>query len=168
VSGKIIKVLENSIRSTGSVLHNVTIIMLFVLVLIGAGDVIGRYFFNRPITGAREIGSLLVAGIVLLGWAYAQSKGAHVRVELIISRFPTRVRAITDLAISIVSLAIFSLVTWQGIVTAIKLWETGRLVSVLLIPLAPFQLMVSIGAFVICLEFIIEIILNIRNMRRAV
>jgi hypothetical protein len=67
-----------------------------------------------------------------------------------------------------VSLAIFSLVTWQGIVTAIKLWETGRLVSVLLIPLAPFQLMVSIGAFVICLEFIIEIILNIRNMRRAV
>jgi hypothetical protein len=36
--------------------------------------------------------------------------------------------------------------------------ETNRLVPIILVPLAPFQLMVSLGAFVLCLEFIIEII----------
>jgi TRAP-type C4-dicarboxylate transport system permease small subunit len=61
---------------------------------------------------------------------------------------------------------LFSLIVWQSIKVAIKLWETDRLVSIIMIPLAPFQLMVSLGAFVLCLQFIIEIIQLIQAIKK--
>jgi TRAP-type C4-dicarboxylate transport system permease small subunit len=139
--------------------------MLFVLLVLGAGDVIGRYAFNSPIVGTKEISSLLVAGIVLLGWARTQAKGAHVNVELVLNRFPQRTQVIINIVTTFLSLVLFSLIVWQSIKVAIKLWETNRLVSIIMIPLAPFQLMVTLGAFVLCLEFVIEIIQLIKKIK---
>ncbi len=158
MSDKIVRLLDTGIKKTGNVLTSITLVMLFILLILGAGDVIGRYTFNSPITGTKEISSMLVAGIVLLGWAHTQSKGAHVKVELVLNHFPQRTQVIINIVTTFLSLVLFSLIVWQSIKVAIKLLETNRLVPIILVPLAPFQLMVSLGAFVLCLEFIIEII----------
>lgn len=108
---------------------------------------------------------MLVAGIVLLGWASTQAKGAHVKVELVLTRLPQRTQEIINIVTTFLSLVLFSLIVWQSIKVAVKMFETNRLVPIIMVPFAPFQLMVTLGAFVLCLEFIIEIVQLIKKIK---
>ena len=66
MSSKPIQTFEKSLKNTENVLSNIGMVMFVFLMLIGASDVIGRYIFNRPITGTLEISQILMAGMVLL------------------------------------------------------------------------------------------------------
>jgi TRAP-type C4-dicarboxylate transport system permease small subunit len=133
-------------------------LMLLGMMFLGACDVIGRYIFNSPITGAMEISSLLMGGMVFLAWAYTQSERAHVTVDIFFVLYPRRVRAIFSFVMLCISLVLFGLILWQSTATAISDWQGGKLVRLILIPIAPFKLLVSLGALFICLEFIIQMI----------
>ena len=165
MSDKIVRLVDTGIKKIEFALTSITLLMLFFLLIIGAGDVIGRYTLNSPITGTKEISSMLVAGIVLLGWAHTQAKGAHVKVELVLTRLPQRTQEIINLVTTFLSLVLFSLIVWQSIKVAVKMFETNRLVPIIMVPFAPFQLMVTLGAFVLCLEFIIEIVQFIQKIK---
>lgn len=151
------------LNQIGFVLLYVALVMLFVLMILGSADVLGRYLFDSPIKGTREIGSILIVGIVVFSWAYVQMKGAHVTVTIAISRLPLKVQAVAKLGSLFLSLALFIIICWQATKVAITNWETGRLIPVLLVPIAPFQLIVSLGAFVICLQFIVQIVQCLQN-----
>jgi TRAP-type C4-dicarboxylate transport system permease small subunit len=157
---------EKGVRGVENILSAIGVVMFFVLMLLGAGDVIGRYLFNRPIMGTLEISQVLMAGMVLLAWAYTQAKKAHVRVEIVFSRYPPRAQAIIEFVILFISLALFSLITWRATTIAWSDWQLKRIIDTILIPLAPFKLFVSLGAFVICLEFIIQMVHLLPEMKR--
>jgi TRAP-type C4-dicarboxylate transport system permease small subunit len=167
LSAKIINKLDSSIKKIEGVLQGIILLMFFVLMLLGSGDVLGRYLFNSPIIGTKEISSILVVGIVVLGWARTQARGAQINVTLIISRFSQSAQAKINFITTFLSLILFSLIVWQSIKVAIRLWESERLVNILLIPLAPFQLIVTLGALILCLEFIIELVHLFRKIRGA-
>ena len=160
-----VRPLDKGIRNTGKILNAIGMGMLAVMMFLGAGDVIGRYVFNRPISGAMEVSSILLAGIVLLGWAHTQATDGHVRVELVLSRFSPRVRAIINSVTLFLSLVLFSLIVWQGAMTAISHWESQRLMPVIMVPIAPFELLVPLGALVLCLVLIIQLICTISKIR---
>lgn len=132
--------------------------MLLVLMLQGAADVIGRYLFNKPIIGTMERGELLLALMVFLSWGHTQIKKGHVNVELFISRFPPRAQVITNFATTFLALVLFSLIAWQGALSAKATYESGRLVYVIHWPLAPFQFFVPLGALILCLVLIVELV----------
>jgi len=124
----------------------------------GAADVIGRYLFNKPIIGTMERGELLLALMVFLSWGHTQIKKGHVNVELFISRFPPRAQAITNFATTFLALVLFSLIAWQGALSAKATYESGRLVYVIHWPRAPFQFFVPLGALILCLVLIVELV----------
>ena len=152
------KALEKGIRFVEGGLNVVAGLMLLGMMFLGACDVIGRYIFNSPITGAMEISSLLMGGMVFLAWAYTQKEKAHVTVDIFFVLYPVRVRAIFSFVMLFIALVLFALIFWQSTATAITDWQGGRLVRLILIPIAPFKLLVSLGALFICLEFIIQMI----------
>jgi TRAP-type C4-dicarboxylate transport system permease small subunit len=152
------KTLGKWIRFVEGGLNVVAGLMLLGMMFLGACDVIGRYVFNSPITGAMEISSLLMGGMVFLAWAYTQASRSHVTVDIFFVLYPPRVRAIFSLVMLFIALVLFALIFWQSTATAISDWQGGKLVHLILIPIAPFKLLVSIGALFICLEFIIQII----------
>ena len=148
---------EKVVRSFTNTLCYISIAMLAVLMLLGAFDVIGRYFFNKPIKGALEVSGILLAGIVLFGLSYTSSMDRHVRVDTFIVLFPPRLQAIINCVMSALSLIIFCLIGWQGAELALQSWERQRSVDVFFIPIAPFQLFVSVGALAVCLELVVQI-----------
>ncbi|MBA7537553.1 hypothetical protein ES705_29822 [subsurface metagenome] len=158
MSSRKVEVLEKGISSTSNILSAIAVGLLFILMIQGAADVIGRYVFDKPIIGTLERGQILLALMVVLSWGYTQTAKAHVSVDLFIRRFPPRARAITDLATTFLALVLFSLIAWQGVVTAQLYHDAGRLIYVIHWPLAPFQLFVSLGALVLCLVFIMEMV----------
>ncbi len=124
-------------------------ILLFMMFLT-VGDVIARYFFNKPVPGTFELTNLMLPLLVFFGLAYTQVRKGHISIDIVISRFPARVRAIADSISSFLSLSLFALVVWQSAVYAHRLWQ-GHIVSgVLAWPVYPFLIAAAFGSLLFC------------------
>jgi len=157
---------EKIVHNTSAVFNAVAAGLLFLLMLAGAADVIGRYLFNAPINGTMERGQLILALMVFLSWGYTQIKKGHVKVELFTTRFPPRLRLITDLFTTLVTLGLCILIVWQSTIMAIETHQSGEVVFVIHWPLAPFQLIVPLGGVVLCLVLVMEIIQFVYKLKR--
>lgn len=167
MSGKKVQALEKGIRAASNILNVIAMGLLFLLMVQGAADVIGRYIFNRPIMGTMERGSVLLALMVFLAWGYTQIVKGHVNVTFFLSRFSPRARATVNFATTFLVLLFFGLIVWQAIITAQLYHEGGRLIYVIHWPLAPFQLVVSLSAFILCLVLIMEMVQFLFQMKRG-
>ena len=156
------------------VIHRVENIFIFLsgvmfmsLMFLGAGDVLGRYLLNSPITGTLEYSQILMGGIVLLSWAYTQRNKGHVNVELFISRYPPRAKAVTNFLTLLLSMLLFAAITKQSTVIALRCWQEHRVIPTLDLPTAPFHSIVPIGAALLCIELTIQMIRLIPSMRKG-
>jgi len=161
-----IQAIEKGIRRFTNTLCYVGMGLLVVLMFLGSFDVIGRYFFNKPIKGAYEVSEILLAGIVFFGLAYALAMGGHVTVDTFVALFRPRVRGIVGFSVSAIAFIIFVLIGWEGTELAIKSWENHRLIDVLFVPIAPFQLLVPMGALSVCLELIVQMFRYYREAKK--
>jgi TRAP-type C4-dicarboxylate transport system permease small subunit len=149
---------EKGVRVTENVLCIVGACMLFALMIIGAGDVIGRYIFSRPLHGAIEYGQMLMAAVVFLFWASTQAQRGHIRVDYFVTHYSPRAQAITELLVSTLSLLLFGLIAWQAILLSVEDWQLHRVFALTGVSLTFIRLFAVLGAIVICLEFIIQIL----------
>lgn len=156
---------ERSIKGITSVLSYIGVVLLAVLMFLGTADVFGRYVFTKPIIGTREIGEVILGSMVMLGWGSTQFVKGHVNVELFLVRFSPRGRAIANFVTTFMAFVLFALITWQAVLTARLYHEGGRLVYTIHWPLAPFQLLVSLGALVLCLVFILDMMKYVVQMK---
>jgi TRAP-type C4-dicarboxylate transport system permease small subunit len=141
------------------ILHILGYCILFALMFLTVGDVIGRKlagsisFFN-PIPGTFELTEYALIIIVFASLGYTQLKGEHISIDIITSRFPKRGQAILDSLLTLVGLVMFGLVAWQGIVYAGRLMEGNNVSGVLSIPQWPFALIVAAGSIIYCLALL--------------
>jgi TRAP-type C4-dicarboxylate transport system permease small subunit len=161
-----ILVIEKFVRKITNTFCYIGMGMLVILMFLGTADVLGRYFFNRPIKGAYEVSEILLAAIVFFGLAYAFAVGGHVRVDTFVALMRPRTRATAGIIISLLSFIIFVLIGWQGAELAMKSLKYHRLIDVIFVPIWPFQLLVPLGAFTVCLELIIQILHFIMDVRK--
>lgn len=101
--------------------------LIIVLMLLIFVDVCGRYFFSSPLLWGLEVDGYLLVAIVFMGGGYAFLHNAHVRVDIIYTRWPPQARAIIDI---ITSLLIFLLcivlirygfeIAWEGMLAGHK------------------------------------------------
>jgi TRAP-type C4-dicarboxylate transport system permease small subunit len=159
--------IEKGIQYIGEIFTSIGEVLFVALMLLGAGDVIGRYVFNKPIAGTMEISEVLMAGMVFLSWAYTQRTGGHVRVELVISRYSAQARAIANFVTLFLALVLFSAIVWQSAIIAMKCVQEHRILRIVEIPVGPFYFLVPVGAFFLCLEFIIHMVHLVPQMRRG-
>jgi TRAP-type C4-dicarboxylate transport system permease small subunit len=141
-----------------NIIRIMSAVFFFILMLIGSFDVIGRYVFNKPIVGTLEISKLLLLGLVVLSWGYTQRENDHVRFEMVVNRLSKRFQRILDFIRHFIELILFTALVWQGTVLAVEYWPTGRYIAHVGIPIALVQLLVPLGASIMCIEIIIQII----------
>ena len=127
---------------------------LIPLMIITAADVVARDVFNHPIPGTVELSQYMLAIFILLGLAYSQQVKAHVAVSIITSRFSERAQLILSIITALMSLFIFSVLAWQGLVVGI---EERAVSDMLRIPQYPFRILVAVAAFFLCLELLIDL-----------
>ena len=135
------------------------------MMFLTASDVILRYVFNRPLVGAFDLTEYMMAIVVAFGLAYCAMMKGHVRVDLIVERFPQRAQAVIDSVTGLLSLGLFSLITWQCFVNIKLQFDSGVTSTVLLIPVFPFVGMVGIGSALLSLILLIDFL---ESLSRAV
>ena len=162
-----------SVGTKGSHVLNEIIIVLgviattFILILMGltTADVVFRYILKSPLKGAYEISELLFLSAVFLGMGYTQLFREHVNADLLVSRFSKHTNLILETVMLFPALVIYGLLTWQG--TKVFLQSFSILEfrwGLIQIPLWPARLAVPMGAFLLCLRFIQDIVVNLRHL----
>jgi len=136
-------------------LSNLGMVLLIPMMLLTAGEVIGRAVWSKPIPGSMELSSYMLAVFVLLGVAYTHQVKGHVRVTMLISRLPPKLQAALEVLTTFLSLCIVAIVAWQGWVLAL---EEKAVSDMLRIPQAPFKFLVFIAGFSLCLELLLDLV----------
>lgn len=122
-------------------------IALLLMMLVGAIDVISSNLLHAPVAGTYEITETLMVASAFLAMAFAQARGAHIRVDLLTCRLPTRARAVTDLASQLLSAGLFVGIAWYGWDSAIHSIRVGEFsAGSLPLPLWPSRVALAAGA----------------------
>ena len=141
-----------------SVLSYVGAVALFAMMAMTTVDVTARYIFNKPIVGVFELTEYLVLILIFSFLGYTQSERAHVSVDLLLPRLPSKVVAAIDLINHLVCLALMVIIFWMGIEKALDLKTAGEASPNLGIPEYPFVFFLAAGCLVMCVEYLRNIL----------
>jgi len=133
--------------------------MMVILVL----NIILRKIWH-PITGAVDFVSFTAAVLAGLSIAYVASVKGHVAVDLIIGKLPEKVQLIIGIFGGILSLGIFSLISWRCAVYARTSWLSGEYSMSAYTPFYPFIFIVSLGSALLCLVILLDIIKSLAKV----
>jgi TRAP-type C4-dicarboxylate transport system permease small subunit len=139
-------------------------ILLVPMMLLTSADVVGRAAWSRPIYGTVELSSYMLAIFILLGVAYTHQVKGHVRVTMLLSRLPRRAALALDVFTILLSLFIVALLAWQGWVVGM---EERAVSDMLRVPQRPFKLLVSVAAFLLWLELLIDLFTTVKKLRSS-
>ena len=131
---------------------------LFAMMLLTTVDVVGRYFFNKPVLGAFELTEFLVLILIFSFLAPSQAKKSHVAVDLVFQHLSPRVRAIIDFSNHLVCLLFMMLIAYRGFVRALEIREFGEATSNLGIIKYPFAFFVVFGCAALSIEYLRDLI----------
>jgi TRAP-type C4-dicarboxylate transport system permease small subunit len=147
---------ERVLATISNILAIVASFALFVMMALIVVDVVGRYFFNSPLSGAIELVGLLLIVAATFGLGYCQMRRAHIRITIIFERFSRTGKYILEMLAYICGIGASFLVCWQTYlrsVTYLKMSQ-GNITEILGIPLFPFLLMLALGFGWMCVIFI--------------
>ena len=160
------KKLDRVVTVIADVAASLSMALIVGIMFFTTVDVVGR-FFDHPILGSYQISELILVWIICLAWPMTTGVGGHVRVEILISRFPRTIQNIIGLFTHLMVLGIFLLIFWQGIELIKFSAEMRELVSILDIPLYPFQIALPIGALLTCPLLLIQFVKLMRKVKKG-
>jgi TRAP-type C4-dicarboxylate transport system permease small subunit len=109
------------------------------IMILMALDVFLRQLFNRPITGAYEIVTMILTILVFSSWSYIQTVRGHVHVTMFLRLMPAKVRFICFSVTSLLSTFVIGLATVAAYQQTFRLIEARTSTGTLLIPHWPFM-----------------------------
>jgi len=152
------KTVSDKLGRISSALAYVGACSLFGIMCLTTADVVGRYFFNAPILGVFELTEFMVLILIFSFLAYTQFTKTHVSVDLLITLFPKKFRIYIELFNHSLCLILMGLITYMGFSRALELVEFGEASPNLGVPLYPFVFFLVLGCFVMCIEYIRDLL----------
>lgn len=116
-------------------------------------EIVLRYVFNKPTIWAHETATMIFGAQFMLAGAYCFWKGAMVNVGILHDRFSLRVRAVVDLVIFLLPLAICLIMIWLGgefFIDSVKQNEVSQ--TVFRPPLYPLRSIIPASALLLLLQ----------------
>jgi TRAP-type C4-dicarboxylate transport system permease small subunit len=131
----------------------------FVMMLLVVANVLGRYLFNKPITGTLEFTESLLVLIIFLSVAMTQYDGGHIRVTLLTRRLPRPLARALVVGCMLVGAVFFGWCAYASGRFAYESWtfneqEWGTVVF----PLWPVKFVVFVGILMLAIQFLFDAI----------
>jgi TRAP-type C4-dicarboxylate transport system permease small subunit len=127
---------------------------MLVLVVV---SVVLRHF-GRPMAAAYDYVGFVLALTVSLSLAHCAAEKGHTQVEMLVERFPRRVRALVDSFCGLLSLALFTVITWQCLSLAGDMRRSGEVSMTALAPFYPYIYGMAFGFVLLCLVVLLELL----------
>jgi TRAP-type C4-dicarboxylate transport system permease small subunit len=153
------------IRALGKVYQSLNLwlgfgggVVLLGMMLLTTCDVIGRYVFNLPFTGAYEITEGMMVVIVFLFISHTQASKGHISIDFVVMQLPVRWRMAVDILTHLVSLLIVILLTYMSVIRWTELMRINEHTAILHLPISPFLLIMAFGFLVYSLELLKDVV----------
>ena len=114
--------------------------VLFVMMMITAVDVAGRYLFSKPLAGGFELTEMMLAALIYCGLPLVSKRREHIVIDTFDTFMSKRVKRGLDILADIVCAVALAGLSWLLFRRAIRVAEYGDTTSVLTLPLAPVGL----------------------------
>ena len=123
-------------RAVVPALGCVCAVLMFCLMLLTCVDVVGRYFFNRPVTGGFEVTEMLLAALIFAGLPLVTLRGDHITVDLFDTLIPDRLFRVQHVVATAIGVACTAYLAWRLGIRAAELASRGETTSQLGFPVA--------------------------------
>ena len=118
--------------------------VLFVMMLVTAVDVVGRYLFNAPLAGGFELTEMLLAGLIYCGLPLVSKRREHIVIDTFDPLMSPRAKRAFDVFAEIVCCLTLSGIGILIFRRAARVAEYGDTTSVLKLPLAPVAYLMGV------------------------
>ena len=125
--------------------------VLFLMMMITAVDVIGRYVFNRPLAGGFEITEMLLAALIYCGLPLVSQRREHIVIDTFDPLMSARVKRGLDVLAEVVCSLTLGGIGYLIFRRAARVAEYGDTTSVLKWPLAPVAYLMGTMIVIACL-----------------
>jgi C4-dicarboxylate transporter DctQ subunit len=132
--------------------------MLVASVAINFANIIGRYFLSVSIAWAEEVMLFLMIGTVFLAAPPVGWLGRHIRMDVIVSLLPPRVRGVFEVFSDLVTIAtcvMVAIFAWPVITMLDELDQRSAMAN---IPLVIPQIVVPLGMILMALLIAVRLI----------
>lgn len=137
---------------------------IVVMMLLTCADVVLR-LMRHPIPGAYEMVGFMGTVIISFSLASTSLSKGHIAVELIMERLPKRLQSGVEAFSSLIGAALFGLVSWQSLIYAADMRQSGEVSVTLTMPIHPFIYGLAAGSALLVLVLIHD---GLRAALRAV
>ena len=134
------------------------------MMFLTCADVVGR-LFRHPIFGSVELVAFMSTLAVAMALPYTHKLKGHIGVEILVRKFSLKTQTIIDVCTGILSLALFTVVTWRMNVYAHTMQESGEVSMNLELPEHMIIYVVAFCFLIFLLIILQDTIQNIRKLR---
>ncbi len=124
-------------RALETVLGAISATVLFLMMLLTAVDVAGRYLVNRPVVGGFELTEMMLAALIYCGLPLVSKRREHIVIDTFDTFMSKRVKRGFDILADMVCTVALAGLSWLLFQRALRVAEYGDTTTVLTLPLAP-------------------------------
>ena len=141
--------------------------LVLVVVLVSAGNAVVRYTFDTSSNAWLELQWYMFSAVFVLCAGYTLQRNEHIRIDILISRYPKRAQIWIDIIGGIfcllpMTIAIMAL-SWPIFVDSFERHEVSSNAGGLL--RWPFKLILPVGFFLLALQGVSEIVKRIAYLK---
>ncbi len=152
--------LTNPLQGVANVLAAVGTVWIFLMMLLIVADVLGRNFFDAPITGVAEFAARSVASIVFLQLAAAVCSGRMTRSDFLLriigrrSRAAAKVLEVCNVVIGAFLFFALAYIAWPELLEAMKIHEYFGVQGVFTVVTWPFRALIVLGSVAAAVSYL--------------
>ena len=150
------RIVLSSVSSFLKVLNWIGYLALSGMILVTTANVFGRYIFKRPLLGEFdmvELGMAILGGIAMF---LAAIQRHHVSVDVLVVRFSRRIRLILASVACLMGFVTWAVLAYRAFLDGLGNLENGSRTATLFVPQGPFEIVLAIGIFLLCLTLLIQ------------
>ena len=125
--------------------------------------VISRYVFNNAITVTDELNMIFIVVVTYAGLSYAARNGRHIRMSAIYDAMPTKIRKALMIVMASVTSAFMFFLSFYSYYYIVEVYESGRILPALGLPVFYIYLWVPVGFVVTGLQYAFTVVKNLRE-----
>ena len=140
-------------------------IVIFLVVGISTVNVLGRWLFNMPVNGYIDWIEQFMAFLALLGVAYTQREGGHIRMDMLVSRLKGRWLYTTELITTSIVFLVTLVLIYGSYLHFLRAYEFGDTSLDISLPIWPAKLVVPAALTLLAIRLLIQMWAYVRAIK---
>ncbi len=125
--------------------------------------VITRFIFNDALTVTDELNMTFIIIVTFAGLSYAARNARHIRMSAIYDALSPKIRKPLIIVISLVTGLFMFVLSYYSYIYIVEVYESGRILPALGIPVFYIYLWVPIGFAITGLQYLFTVVKNLRE-----